>query len=201
MSFNIPKNVPSFANPQRQLEDRFWPSSGTTTSRTSGLKSKVNHLIQHSDKNTLPMYKDKPADFYNPAQRRSPFRTKRIMLLFTGFVMACIYFLAPASLDAHKEKVKSKVGGGWGWLKTDNKAQSKADWLQRRERVVEAFELSWDAYTRYAWGKLPNTIYRQRAISNWRSAQATTSSIRSPRPVATWHRKVSAGSSWTPLTP
>lgn len=151
MSFNIPKHVPSFSNPQRQLEDRFWPSDGSTTSRTSGLKSKVGGLIQHSDKNFLPMYKDKPADFYAPARRRSPFRTKRVMMLVTAAVLALIWFFAPG-LDDHKEKAVKKVGG-WGWLKNDKQAKSKADWLKRRERVVEAFELSWDAYTRYAWGK------------------------------------------------
>jgi hypothetical protein len=150
MSFNIPKNVPSFSNPQRQLEDHFWPSSGPT-SRTS-LKSKVGGLIQHSDRNTLPMYKDKPADFYAPARRRSPFRTKRVMMLVTAALLACIWFFAPG-LDDHKEKAVKKVGG-WGWLKNDKQAKSKADWLKRRERVVEAFELSWDAYTRYAWGRL-----------------------------------------------
>jgi mannosyl-oligosaccharide alpha-1,2-mannosidase len=152
MSFNIPKNVPGFSNPQRQLEDRFWPSSGTATSRTSALKSKVGGLIQHSDKNSLPMYKDKPADFYAPARRRSPFRTKRIMMLITALVLAGIWFFAPG-LDDHKERARERVGG-LGWLKKDVKAKSKADWRKRQDRVVEAFELSWDAYSRYAWGKL-----------------------------------------------
>jgi len=42
----------------------------------------------------------------------------------------------------------------WDWAREkDGKAKNKADWLKRRERVVEAFELSWDAYERYAWGK------------------------------------------------
>ncbi|RKU42314.1 mannosyl-oligosaccharide alpha-1,2-mannosidase [Coniochaeta pulveracea] len=149
MSFNIPKNVPAFSNPQRQLEDHFWPSSGTATSRASTFKSKVGGLIQHSDKNSLPMYKDKPADFYAP-RRRSPFRTKRIMMLITALVLTGIWFFAPG-LDDHKERAREKVGG-LGWLKKDVKAKSKADWRKRQDRVVEAFELSWDAYSRYAWG-------------------------------------------------
>jgi len=41
----------------------------------------------------------------------------------------------------------------WGWL-AQEEGGKKVDWLERRERVVEAMELSWDAYERYAWGGL-----------------------------------------------
>jgi len=45
----------------------------------------------------------------------------------------------------------------WNWLAqegSNGKRDKKVDWLRRRERVVEAMELSWAAYERYAWGKL-----------------------------------------------
>jgi mannosyl-oligosaccharide alpha-1,2-mannosidase len=54
----------------------------------------------------------------------------------------------------HQEKVVSKVGQ-WGWLgqdKGERGGRGQADGLGRRQRVVEAMELSWDAYERYAWG-------------------------------------------------
>lgn len=53
--------------------------------------------------------------------------------------------------DNDKKPVPSKGKGSWGWLQSGDKVE-KIDWLDRRERVVEAFTLSWDAYERYAWG-------------------------------------------------
>ncbi|KAL2255561.1 hypothetical protein VTK26DRAFT_3123 [Humicola hyalothermophila] len=48
-------------------------------------------------------------------------------------------------------------GGGSEGGKKGKKGGKKGkgggvDWLERRQRVVEAMELSWDAYERYAWG-------------------------------------------------
>jgi len=148
MSFNVPKNVPSFTNPQRQLEDKLWPSSGISSRR--GVGAKVDGLL-HPNRDALPMYKDKPYGYPASQRARPVYRRKRtiglLFLLVVGFMW---YF---GALAGHQEMVRGKVGG-WGWLQNDKgKAKSKADWMRRRERVVEAFELSWDAYQRYAWGE------------------------------------------------
>ncbi len=97
------------------------------------------------------MYKDKPYA-YPPSERLRPlYRRKRLLALVFLLVFGALYFFG--ALDSHKEKVQAPLRK-WNWLNSkDDKAGSKADWLQRRERVVEAFELSWDAYDRYAWGK------------------------------------------------
>ncbi|ETS86787.1 hypothetical protein PFICI_00615 [Pestalotiopsis fici W106-1] len=135
MSFQLPKNVPSFSNPQRTLEDQSW-GSGTSSS-----------FSRFGNKNqSLPMYKDKPYA-YPPSQRsRALWRRKRAVgVVF--FILVVLYYFGAFSSghDAHTKKPS------WSWLKS-SEPERQADWSQRRERVVEAFELSWDAYHRYAWG-------------------------------------------------
>ncbi|KAF7524297.1 hypothetical protein G7054_g11465 [Neopestalotiopsis clavispora] len=135
MAFQLPKNVPSFSNPQRTLEDQSWGSGTSSSFSRFGSKNQ-----------SLPMYKDKPYA-YPPSQRsRALWRRKRaIGVVF--FVLAVLYYFGAFSSghDAHSKKPS------WSWLKS-SETEKQADWSQRRERVVEAFELSWDAYHRYAWG-------------------------------------------------
>lgn len=165
MSFAVPKNVPSFANPQRLVEDQLWPSSGATARSTGGprggqpaggllggVQNRVGGIL-NPDRNALPMYKDKPYA-YAPSKRPRPlYRKKRVLGLLT---LLCLVFLwySGTFTDRHERAVSSL--SRWGWLKAEEEAEAKggkADWSKRRERVVEAFELSWDAYERYAWGK------------------------------------------------
>ncbi|OIW34901.1 endoplasmic reticulum mannosyl-oligosaccharide 1,2-alpha-mannosidase [Coniochaeta ligniaria NRRL 30616] len=158
MSFNVPKNVPSFTNPQRELEDRLWPSSGVSSRRggasanNTSLGAKVGGLL-HPDRNStaLPMYKDKPYGYPASQRARPVYRRKRTVGFFFLVLVVFAWYFGALS-GGRQEGVRRRVGG-WGWLKEDGgKAKSRADWLRRRERVVEAFELSWDAYARYAWG-------------------------------------------------
>jgi mannosyl-oligosaccharide alpha-1,2-mannosidase len=156
MSFSVPKNVPSFANPQRVLEDKLWPSSGVSSRRGvgsstgGGLGARVGGLL-HPDRDSLPMYKDKPYGYPGSQRARPLYRRKRVLGFLTLLVLVFMWYFG--FLTEHQEKVRGKVSG-WGWLQSDQgKAKSKADWMKRRERVVEAFELSWDAYSRYAWGE------------------------------------------------
>ncbi len=160
MSFSVPKNVPSFGNPQRLAEDHLWTSSGVTSrpgrpahgsGLLGGVQDRVGGLFDQK-KSSLPMYKDKPYA-YPPSQRLRPiYRRKRVLVLVFVSILALLYFFGAS--DEHKDKVQGSLRK-WNWLNTkDDKARSKADWLKRRDRVVEAFELSWDAYERYAWGEI-----------------------------------------------
>lgn len=154
MSFTVPRNVPSFSNPQRALEDRLWSSSGASSRRGGnpggGLGARVGGLL-HPEKGALPMYKDKPYGYPASHRARPLYRRKRVLGIVALLVLGFMWYFG--ALTEHQEKVRGKVAG-WGWLQTDRgKAKSKTDWLKRRERVVEAFELSWDAYSRYAWGE------------------------------------------------
>ncbi|KAK3336476.1 endoplasmic reticulum mannosyl-oligosaccharide 1,2-alpha-mannosidase [Cercophora scortea] len=159
-TFNIPKNVPSFTNPQRLAEDRLWASSGVTARSgqrgggggaagvLGGVQDKVGGFL-HPDRSSLPMYKDKPYAYAPSARSRPIYRKKRVLGLLTIFVLCALWLTG--RLDDHQATAVRKLNN-WGWLSSDTGARSKADWLGRRERVREAMELSWDAYERYAWG-------------------------------------------------
>lgn len=165
MSFTIPKNMPSFTNPQRTLEDQVWGSSGVTArprqvgnggGGAGGIIGegfdKVGGFL-NPNKNTLPMYKDKPYAYPPSGRARPVYKRKSCLGLFVFLVVVVIYWFG--IFEDHYEGLPSLKSAAW--LKADKATGGKADWNKRRERVVEAFELSWDGYERYAWGMLlPN---------------------------------------------
>lgn len=154
-TFSMPKNVPSFSNPQRELEDRVWGSSGVTARSANvhhsrgigGVQDRLGGFFEKS--RDLPMYKDKPYSYASSRRRRSLWKSKRVFALVGLFVMSILYYLGFWGGEDTAEKVKDS----WGWLQKPEKAGGTIDWLSRRERVLEAFTLSWDAYERYAWGR------------------------------------------------
>jgi len=159
MSFSVPKNVPSFSNPQRHIEDRLWQASGVTSKRSGpgvrgggvlgGVQDRVGDLFS-PNRAALPMYKDKPYA-YAPSGRTRTYRRRRVCGVF--FIVVLILVWWTGKFAEHHDKVKAKVGQ-WKWAGNDaSKAKGKHDWLERRKRVVEAMELSWGAYERYAWGR------------------------------------------------
>lgn len=159
MAFNIPKNVPSFTNPQRQAEDQFWAAAtgrkqpSTTSAR--GIMGGVGSLIDSATggsgggRQSLPMYKDKPYGYPSSQRSRPWLRRKRVIALIVMVLLSIFYYRG--WFDKHAERVPLR---SWSsWLSKEEKSGRRVDWLSRRERVVEAFELSWDAYERYAWGQ------------------------------------------------
>lgn len=159
MSFAVPKHVPAFGNPQREYEDRLWGAArpGNTNNNNrgkagaagGGVLGSVGGYFDSSRNSSLPMYKDKPYA-YPPSHRQAPvYRRKSGFFLLLVVVGALFYFFGG---ESHKERVRAPLRK-LSWLAKDSKKVSvEADWLKRREHVVEAFELSWAAYERYAWG-------------------------------------------------
>ncbi|KAK0667578.1 family 47 putative glycoside hydrolase [Cercophora samala] len=153
-SFSIPKNVPSFSNPQRQYEDRLWAAATNKNSKPGNILSGVQDIISGGNRAALPMYKDKPY-MYPPGRGYGGggggFRPRRkrtfglLLLVVAGLVWWTGIF------SGEQEASVGRLNTKWGWWRQDT-GRSKANWLKRRERVVEAMELSWDAYERYAWG-------------------------------------------------
>ncbi|KAI1435019.1 glycoside hydrolase family 47 protein [Xylaria sp. CBS 124048] len=147
MSFTIPRNAPSFNNPQRALEDRIW--GNTAVARGPNSRSSAGGILNgvqdrlFEDRNALPMYKDKPYA-YPPSHRHRPLWRQKRSLVFILLVTALLYYFG--AFQAHHDTV-----GSWGFL-SSSVEPGHADWLGRRQRVVEAFTLSFDAYSRYAWG-------------------------------------------------
>lgn len=45
----------------------------------------------------------------------------------------------------------------WKWVQTldeeDTSSSKYVDWAERRERVKDAFVISWDSYETYGWGR------------------------------------------------
>lgn len=143
----------SFTDPQRELENRgAWASSGVTARNNgygyNGMQEKVGGFFEKQA--DLPMYKDKPFS-YPTSRRHRPWWKKRRLLasvgLFIMFVLYCLGFIGGSTTKKDKKESNLK------WLKGTGKSQA-IDWLDRRDSVVEAFTLSWDAYERYAWGKV-----------------------------------------------
>ncbi|CAF3549827.1 unnamed protein product [Fusarium graminearum] len=129
MAFSMPRTAPDFNSRQRELEDKFWGSG-----QRSG----------KSDR--LPMYKDKPyASPYDDEDR--PWWKRKKVLGIIALVFTLLYWFGSSS----KSPKKRTVTTDWSFAGL-SKHDKKVDWDHRRDRVVEAFELSWDAYRRHAWG-------------------------------------------------
>lgn len=160
MSFSVPRNVPSFGTSQRQAEDSLWVAAGMTRGG-GGVASRLSSYGYMGGSGgaggQLPMYKDKP---YAAARRGRPrWAGKRALAVLVMLTFAVLYYVGLFSRGGEAEHRKGADGakdGSWKWStgdKTDTKKGTKVDWLKRRDMVVDAFKLSWDAYEESAWGK------------------------------------------------
>ncbi|KAI9818142.1 MAG: mannosyl-oligosaccharide alpha-1,2-mannosidase [Pycnora praestabilis] len=151
MSFSLPNNVPSFTNPQRRFEDGTWGSSGRVHQRNADTGNSVGDKIGgYFDKRELPMYKDKPYSYSAP-RKQSIFQMKRFYGGLILLLIGLLYWTGFLSRSTTIPKEFEGSGKGvWSWLQKPEPVV--VDWLERRERVKEAFILSWDGYERNAWG-------------------------------------------------
>lgn len=155
MAFSVPRNAPSFSDPNRAAEDRLWTAAGMTArgprGHQSGILNEVHSRVDGfiGSKGQLPMYKDKPYT-YAASRRLQPYwRRKRSWLAVVLLVFTGLYFFG--AFAGHTDTLSTAQ---WSWIKTPDAAGKKIDWNKRKERVREAFELSWDAYEQYGWGEL-----------------------------------------------
>lgn len=103
------------------------------------------------DKKELPMYKDKPYN-YAGSRKYTPFyRQKRVISGAILVLMGLVYWLGIFSPSMVKPKLRDTNKSAWNWLSSPTISES-VDWNDRREKVKEAFILSWDGYEQYAWG-------------------------------------------------
>lgn len=160
MSFSVPRNVPSFDNPQRSLENGYWGSSGRSRIHNGHARNGIGaKLDEFFDKRQLPMYKDKPYSYAASGKRRAWFRRKRGLATVLLCILGLLYWFGIFSSAARIDVAKKVGTNSWAWL---NKSGSVGvDWNDRRERVKDAFKLSWDGYEKYAWGmySLPQPLY------------------------------------------
>ncbi|PUU82349.1 glycoside hydrolase [Tuber borchii] len=87
----------------------------------------------------LPLYKDKPYYQRSGRNQRKMYRRKRFLLGFIA-VFGLFYWFGYFS------------GTGTSILPNKKKVKEIVDWEDRKEKVKEAFMLSWNAYEKHAWG-------------------------------------------------
>ncbi|KAL8695482.1 MAG: hypothetical protein Q9218_000060 [Villophora microphyllina] len=151
MSFSSSNNT----NGHRHRADGSWGSSGQNGYARSNIGAKIDGYF---DKKELPMYKDKPYNY--AASRRKPlYKRWRFTLGILGLLVGLLYWIGIFSPTSTTTKVKDTSKSTWSWL-SKQPSVGGVDWNERREKVKEAFMLSWDAYEKYAWGSdlyLPNS--------------------------------------------
>lgn len=164
MSFAVPRNVPDFQAPQRQFEDTATASwTGHSRARVNGSSSTANGVADKIGgmfgEKGLPMYKDKPYHRqYGSGGGRGRWRRKRNIGIGAVVFMVLFWWMGWLGLGGGGGTGSGKgVGstskntekGSWLWGKKE-----KVNWEWRRDRVRDAFELSWAAYEEHAWGAL-----------------------------------------------
>ena len=103
------------------------------------------------DKRELPMYKDKPYNYAGSRKYIPFYRQKRVISGAILVIIGLVYWLGVFSKSAIKPKPSDPNKSAWNWLSSPATSAS-VDWDDRREKVKEAFMLSWDGYEQYAWG-------------------------------------------------
>ncbi|KAL8674692.1 MAG: hypothetical protein Q9168_000924 [Polycauliona sp. 1 TL-2023] len=142
MSFSGAGNI----NGHRHRHDNSWDSVGSNGYTKSNIGAKLDGYF---DKRELPMYKDKPYSY--AASRRKPLWQKwRFTAGLLLLLLTLLYWIGTFSSSSTKAKVKDASKSTWSW--SANPAGQPVDWNERRDKVKEAFVLSWDGYEKYAWG-------------------------------------------------
>lgn len=159
--------IPEGAAASHRVEG--WQSSGRSRFQHSnpnpGLSEKVGDTIggmfRDGKKESLPMYKDKPSNFYGPGGRnaRQWMRRKRslgavlavfALLSWWWGILSPLSWLGRVSEEAHTPtSVGSRPLGSTtkGWF-----GREVVNWDDRAQRVKEAFQISWAGYEKYGWG-------------------------------------------------
>lgn len=175
MSFQYHQSNPSFSSSQQVFGNNgHWHAardsrasrlhSGHGTSHSAGIPNKMSSFFD-SDR-ALPMYKDKP---YFAPRRTGPRRWRKKALygaVFVFVVVALWYYgpwSGPWSGFRPRERDTAAIGEElWEWMQSLDEQESisgswslrgPSDWAARRERVRDAFIVSWDGYERHAWGE------------------------------------------------
>ena len=136
---------------QRGLEESYWRTqNGHSETGSGGFGNKLGGY-GFKDKRELPMYKDKPYNYAGSRRNTPSYQRWRIIGGVILGMTALAYWLGMFSSPTITPKRKSTSKGSWSWL---GGQEAAVDWDERREKVKDAFILSWDGYEKYAWGML-----------------------------------------------
>ena len=113
----------------------------------NGISQKLEDFF---DNRQLPMYKDKPYSYAASTRKPPLYRRWQIilgaMLVISGLSYTLGLFTPTRVKRGAYEPGKIDLSQLMPGL-------TAVEWEERRERVRDAFILSWDGYERYAWGK------------------------------------------------
>lgn len=153
MAFNPSSNGPSFSSGRPLDQDNYWRASNRQSHPNGRISSgKIGGRINDffSEGQSLPMYKDKPHQ--QPRRQRSLWRNKRILGLLGIVSIGLIWWIGLLPISGLSQPVPSNSGtDGWSWLRSGKDEDSRV-WDERRDKVIKAFEISWDGYEKHAWG-------------------------------------------------
>ena len=140
----------SYSSPHSSTVEGVWPGARVHAQNghtSNGIGQKLEGFF---DNRRLPMYKDKPYSYAAPRRKPPLYKQWRLMLgIFLGLA-ALFYLFGASTSQTWRSRGKKIEGSGLGWLRRPDLVS--VDWDERRERVKEAFILSWDGYEKYAWG-------------------------------------------------
>ncbi|GAB7340634.1 hypothetical protein MBLNU457_7035t3 [Dothideomycetes sp. NU457] len=140
--------------PQREYGDSSWASSGrsrfSANDHTSGtVGDRIGGMFDRDRKNSLPMYKDKPFSYPSSGRNAPWFKRKRVLAGIGLSFLAVFYWLGVFSTEQKATSIKPTGSSSKSWFIP---TKGKVDWAQRQERVKEAFQQTWSAYEKHAWG-------------------------------------------------
>jgi mannosyl-oligosaccharide alpha-1,2-mannosidase len=99
------------------------------------------------------MYKDKP--YFTP-KRTAPRRRWRPLFVLGVCALTFLWYYM-SSMPVWQGSGSSDVGAElWKWAQTlddESPSMSIVDWNARREKVRDAFVVSWQGYEKDAWGE------------------------------------------------
>jgi len=140
------------------------PPSGATTSDQStwqqrkphtqtSVADKINSIISGKDNNGLPMYKDKPYNYSPTAKKPAFYRQRRLMLGLFALLVWILYWTG--AFSKHEDHLDHPNKPWWAEdKKTKISKKSTQLWNERREKVRDAYRISWKAYEEHAWGRI-----------------------------------------------
>lgn len=152
MSFNLPRNVPSFDDPIRPHEDKLWAGSKRNKSTGNGHANAnvgIAGKLGLANQKELPMYKDKPYNYASSNQRSPIAKKRRNLVLITLLVVGLLYWIGHATSERDGTKSKTTTGS---WNPLAKQKSPPVDWEARRQHVKDAFKISWDSYEKHGWG-------------------------------------------------
>ncbi|EAW11168.1 glycoside hydrolase family 47 protein [Aspergillus clavatus NRRL 1] len=150
-------------NPNSNSNPSASPLGGYGLSQSAGASNKLGNFFDRD--RALPMYKDKP--YFAP--RRTAVRSRQKRITYAGlcvFVLVCLWYYRSGSGSGEQRTRAADVPEThkgeelWKWVQSLGEPAAEpeggqgqnVDWSARREKVRDAFIVSWDGYEKHGWG-------------------------------------------------